>query len=286
MSTYYKPSGIAPVNSILTLAIGGGIAAVALSIVYIALQWFIPIIYLNLLITVGFGFGLYLALAYLVKLGKIRNQGIAAGVALFAALVGMYSQWALFISLMERVDGNVLYFVKTSFSLDNYMAVFTDPLRLFSEAKILNDIGTFSIKSATVSGIVLWMVWIIEAAMIIGIPVYFTYIHAGNPFSEKNNTWMDESTFDVKLKYIEDTAAFKSAVESGDYAVINNLVGNEAQDRFSSITGYRSEGDENMFLTFTNHLITTNKKGEAEEKKDTVVQYLRTDEGLLKQLVG
>lgn len=286
MNAYYKPSGIAPVNSIITLAIGGVIAAVVLSIVYIALQWFIPIIYLNLLITAGFGFGLYLAMGYLVRLGKIRNRAIAAGVALFAALVGMYSQWALFVSLMERVDGSVLYFVKTSFSLNNYMAVFTDPLRLFTEAKILNEIGTFSIKSATVSGIVLWIVWAIEAILIMGIPVYLTYVHAGNPFSEKNNAWMDETAFDLKLKYIEDTTAFKSALELGDYSVVNNLVGNEAQDRFSTITGYRSEGDENIYLTFNNHLVTTNKKGETEEKKDTVVQYLRTDETLLKQLAG
>lgn len=283
---YYVPSGKAPVQGIFNLLITGAGAAIGLSILYVALQWFIPFIYLNFFITLGLGFGVYWMLSFMQRTAKVRNAAIAGGIGLFAGLVALYSQWALYVSLMEQVDGTVLYFAKTSFNLDNYIAVFTSPFRMFAEIGLLNEIGTFSIKSAVVSGIVLWIVWAIEAVMIVALPAFLLYVHAKNPYSEVNDTWMDETKWDLHLKYIEDTDAFKQAVENGNYDAIKNLTGNDDETKFSTITGYNSPGDENMYITIKNHLITYDKKGEKTEDDTVVVEHLRTTHDALGQIIS
>ena len=61
---YYKPSGKAPALAFIGSLVLGTVSAIVLAIVYIALQWFIPIIYFNVFITLGFGAGLFYILNF------------------------------------------------------------------------------------------------------------------------------------------------------------------------------------------------------------------------------
>lgn len=70
--TYYKSSGKAPIGGVLFAIIAGVCASVILAIVYIALQWFIPIVYFNFLITFGLAYGLFYVLDVLLKSEKLE----------------------------------------------------------------------------------------------------------------------------------------------------------------------------------------------------------------------
>ncbi|HAT91901.1 MAG TPA: hypothetical protein DCS36_05800, partial [Sphingobacterium sp.] len=104
---YYKPSGKAPALAFIGSLVLGTISAVVMAIVYIALQWFIPIIYFNVFITLGFGAGIFYVLNFCFKKWKLRNNGIALLITLLVALLAFYAQWALFVSLMYNAEGTM-----------------------------------------------------------------------------------------------------------------------------------------------------------------------------------
>lgn len=274
---YYKPSGKAPFFGILSLLLGGILAGIALSIVYIALQWFIPFIYLNLFIAIGFGLGILFALNYLIKLGKIRNPIIAVALSLVVAFVAYYSQWALYMSLLLQSTEGGSFFVKTSFNLNTYLYEFMHPVELFNNIKLLVDIGTFSIKSTTVTGWFLIIIWLIEAGIIMGIAPLAVHATAKEPFSESQDNWMDENELPKKLKFIEsdEIHSIKTALENSNYSPLLALKDNENEKRFSTLKVHSIDGDDNQYLTIINIEITVNDKGEESKKETDVVKYLR-----------
>jgi hypothetical protein len=73
---YYKPSGKIPVKGIFISLITASVITVILSIIYIALQWFIPFIYLNFFIAAGLGFGVGGGIFIAIGAGKIRKYNL------------------------------------------------------------------------------------------------------------------------------------------------------------------------------------------------------------------
>ncbi|RZK26574.1 MAG: hypothetical protein EOO63_14520 [Hymenobacter sp.] len=73
MSPYYQPSNKMPLAGTLALLAGGVAAALVLALVYIYAVWYIPFIYINFILCLGFGLLLGAALAALARLGKLRN---------------------------------------------------------------------------------------------------------------------------------------------------------------------------------------------------------------------
>jgi len=272
--SYYQPSGKAPVSGIIISMLGGAASAIALGIAYIALQWFIPIIYLNILICMGMSFGIALVVNFLIKKTKIRNKGMAMVIALVAALVGLYAQWALFVSLMMNAEGGDL-FVRSSFSLDTFISVALNPKFVFQSMQDLNEVGTFSLKKDIVSGTFLWIIWALEAIIIISLPVLLAPIQAGKPFSETNNDWMEEADGkDRPLQYITDIPTFKSSLEAGNYHILDTLKqGNISPTSYCKATLYSLAGDNDSYITLDNITITTNSKGKQESSAKNVIKY-------------
>ena len=200
---YYKPSGKIPVKGIFISLITAFILTVMLSIVYIALQWFIPFIYLNFFIAVGLGLGVGGSVFIAIGLGKIRNTKYDHLLAGISGLLAWYSQWTLFVSLMYEAEGSTGggMWVRSSFNLTGFWRVFTHPDILFQAMLNLNNAGTFTLKHNTVSGTLLWVVWAIEALIIIAVPIVFSISgRATTPFSEQNDQWMTGRDLEWKLK--------------------------------------------------------------------------------------
>ncbi len=274
MNTFYTPSGkfdatLTPAALFIIV-----ISSLLLSIVYVALQWFIPFIYLNLFITIGFGIGLAVAGYYAVRFAKIRNPFVALILGVAAGLAGLYSQWALFVSLMSQADGSLAgVWVKTSFNLDTYTAVLFHPSILFEYLPALNEVGTFSIKSAQVTGVFLWLVWFIEAAIIVGCPVFGMWGFGKAPFSEITGKWMDEKKWEGKLVPIDTTMVNKDTFKLSDLKVID--AADNSHDKYHAVvTLHHAEGDPNQYMTVENVAHSVDDKGNAKEDKTEVVTHL------------
>ncbi|RKE43475.1 hypothetical protein [Sphingobacterium detergens] len=281
---YYKPSGKVPAFALIGSLVLGIVGSIILAIVYIALQWFIPIVYFNVFITLGFGAGLFYLLNFCFKQWKLRNKGVAIIITLIVAIVGFYAQWALFVSLMYNAEGTMGgdTWVKSSFSLEGFKAFFMHPSFIWEALQGLNEVGTFSLKKSTVSGGMLWAVWGIEMAIILITPIIMAFRGITiYPFSEKDEIWMNKRILPGRLKFVEDKDATANTLANHDFAyVYDHLSDEEEHFSFATAEVYESDTDDHQYLTIYNHQFVE-KKGKMEEKKDEVIEFLRINRNSL-----
>lgn len=276
---YYKPSGKIPVKGIFISLITAFVLTVILSILYIALQWFIPFIYLNFFIAVGLGLGVGGSVFIAIGLGKIRNTKYDLVLAVISSFLAWYSQWALFVSLMYEAEGSMGggIWVRSSFNLTGFWHVFTHPDFLLQAMLSLNSAGTFTLKSSTVSGTFLWIVWIIEALIIIVIPIIFSISgRATNPFSEQNDQWMEARDIEGKLKTVADPDQMTKELSTGNLKPLKDfLPADDLQNDYATLHVYESPGDPVKYISVTNVSHTADKKGELKKETKTVIEYFR-----------
>jgi uncharacterized phage-like protein YoqJ len=276
---YYKPSGKLPVKGIFISLVTAFVLTVILSILYIALQWFIPFIYLNFFIAAGLGLGVGGSVFIAIGLGKIRNTKYDRLLAAVSGLLAWYSQWALFVSLMYEAEGSMGggMWVRSSFNLTGFWHVFAHPDVLFQAMLNLNNAGTFTLKHNTVSGALLWVVWAIEALIIIAVPIVFSLSgRATTPFSEQNDQWMEERNMEGKLKTVADTDQMISELNTGNLKSLKDfLPAGDLQNDYATLLIYESPGDPVKYVSVTNVSHTADKKGELKKETKTVIEYFR-----------
>src|SRR5579862_4665134 len=90
---FYSHSGKFGVHGPLLALIAGVFVAYPLGIAYSYLIKWIPFIYLNCLITAGYGFAFGFLTFFLLKFGKVRNGTLALLTALVVGLAALYGAW-------------------------------------------------------------------------------------------------------------------------------------------------------------------------------------------------
>jgi hypothetical protein len=276
---YYKPSGKIPVKGIFISMITAFVITVILSIIYIALQWFIPFIYLNFFIAAGLGFGIGGGVFIAIGAGKIRNTKYEFVLAVLCGLLGWYCQWALFVSLLSEAEGSMGggMWVRSSFNLTGFWYIITHPKILFQAMLSLNDVGTFTLKHNTVTGTLLWVVWVIEALIIIGAPMLFSLSgRSASPFSEQNDQWMEERNVEGKLKTVTDPDQMIAELDTGNLKSLKDfLPANDISNDYATLRIYESPGDPVSYISVTNISHEADKKGELKKEAKTVIEYFR-----------
>jgi len=276
---YYQPSGKVPVKGIFISLIMAVVITVVLSIIYIALQWFIPFIYLNFFIAAGLGFGIGGGVFIAIGAAKIRNTTYERVLAVLCGLLGWYCQWALFVSLLSEAEGSMGggMWVRSSFNLTGFWTILTHPEILFRAMLSLNDVGTFTLKHNTVSGTLLWVVWVIEALIIIGAPILFSLSgRATTPFSEQNNEWMEDREVEGKLKTVTDPDDMIKELTTGNLKCLKDfLPADDLSTDYATLRIYESPGDPISYISVTNISHTADKKGESKKEAKTVIEYYR-----------
>jgi len=276
---YYKPSGKIPVKGIFISLIMAFVITVILSIIYIALQWFIPFIYLNFFIAAGLGFGVGGGVFIAIGSGKIRNTKYECVLAVLCGLLAWYCQWALFVSLMSEAEGSMGggMWVRSSFNLSGFWSVLTHPKVLFQAMLSLNDVGTFTLKQNTVSGMLLWVVWVIEALIIIGAPILFSLSgRSTSPFSEQNDQWMEERDVEEKLKTVNDPDQMIKELNTGNLKSLKDfLPADDLSNDYATVRIYESPSDPVSYISVTNISHKADKKGELKKETKTVIEYLK-----------
>jgi hypothetical protein len=276
---YYKPSRKIPVKGIFISLITAFAITVVLSIIYIALQWFIPFIYLNFFIAAGLGFGIGGGVFIAIGAAKIRNTIYDRVLALLCGLLGWYCQWALFVSLMVAAEGSMAggMWVRSSFNLTGFWYILTYPEILFRAMLSLNDVGTFTLKHNTVSGTLLWVVWVIEALIIIGAPILFSLSgRSTTPFSEQNDRWMEERDVEGKLKTVTDPDQMIRELSTGNLKSLKDfLPADDLSTDYATLRIYESPGDPVSYISVTNNSHKADKKGELKKETKMVIEYFR-----------
>jgi hypothetical protein len=181
----YQHSGIVPIfGAIQALAIGCA-AAVGLGIVYAFTFYYIPYVYLNFALAVGFGYSLGWVVGWAAREGNIRNTSATVAIAVVAALVGLYVEWGTCAYAMCPIGE--LASMWNDVGLLTYLP--HNVLALMSE---LYENGSWGLtENQSVTGLVLVALWVIEAGTIvfIALAVGLSQV-ADRPFCEACQRWI------------------------------------------------------------------------------------------------
>jgi len=215
---YYRHSGIVPPMGIAAGLGGGLLCAVLAALVYAYADLYMPIIYGNFLLTVGFGAFAAYAPARLLHAAKVRNTAVVWATVGVVTLAAYYFCWIFWLYAL---------FQKASHPI-NFLAFVNHPRALLLLIPIINESGTWSFghigsTSTPVSGIVLWFVWATEAAVIFLVAFKTTRAMASaRIFCEKCACWS------APAKIIAKTAAvspgdLQPRLEAGDFTFVPTL---------------------------------------------------------------
>jgi hypothetical protein len=280
MNHYYQPSNRFSVGGVLLLLSVGGVAAALLAFTYVYAVWYIPFIYVNFLLTLGFGFLLGVVLTQLVRTGKLRNPVLATILAAGVGLVACYVQWALYLTLMFNMTsvesfGRRASVAHTSFSADVMVGILLNPGSILEAMSELAASGSWSLMGVTPSGIFLYLIWLVEAAVIVGAPVLLVRNQATEPFSETANEWAEEEELPVLVAHISDPAATRASLEADDFSALRPLA-EDPERMFARLKLHCAPNDTACaFLSLENVTVSIDDKAKESETTTNVVEYLR-----------
>ena len=258
----YRHSGKFGPQALLVVPLAAVALGWPLGLAYGYLIKWIPFVYLNLLITAGYGIGLGLAAGFLLKRCRVRNLVVAAGLSVATGLLANYFQW----------NGHV-------HALFGEAPLLCRPRGLWAAMQFLNEHGSWSLgrhSTGNVTGMFLAGVWAVEALAILTLVVVFGTDPVRNrPYCEKSGSWLDEDTkYDTLAAFAD--AQQLAALRRGDIAPVIEAGPRESgAPIFARLTLKHSPQCEEFFtLKVSNVTLTTDKKGNVEEKEKTLTADL------------
>ncbi len=197
MTTYYKPSGFYSPISILFFILTCLIVIPILATAYSYAIWYIPIPYINLFITIGFGILVGYTVSLLaVKYGKVRSGKVASIFGLLAGLLALYVHWAVWVDLVINVSGvggtEEYGFAISNIKIVQVIQLILSPSALFEIIGQIRETGTWGIKSKAISGTPLTIIWVLEALIIVIASFATPGRQSREPFCELNQKWFEK----------------------------------------------------------------------------------------------
>lgn len=203
----YKHSGKIEILGIVYMIIFGITSASIFGMLYAYLVHFIPFIYINFFITLGFGFVVGFSTSFGGKLGKIRNNIVMLISGLLAGIIALYCSWVGYIFVSSGSD----------------IWVF-NPVSILALAKIIASIGSWSIFGVTFTGTLLYIVWIIEALMIVGTSTLVAIANSSTlVFCEKCNEWLTQNKTISHIEIFKNPDIQIKQLQQGDFSSLYKL---------------------------------------------------------------
>lgn len=210
---FYRHSGRGGTWGVPLATASGIVAAAVLAFAYVYIINWIPFIYVAFLATAALGFGVGAAAAWGAKTGKMRNMTIATLVGGLAGLIALYFAWAF--DPMVRFP-------------QQFRAPFWD-LELigrYMKAGYVDGFWSIGGNGGAVTGPFLAAVWIIEAALIIGISSFsVSRILGEQPFCEETNQWIkaEKGVARLSLENDEQVDTKVQRLLAGDISSLNEF---------------------------------------------------------------
>ena len=290
MSKYYKPSGKFSTLAFLFFIIIVLIISPLLGLLYAYAIWYIPFIYINFIIAGCLGLLIGLATSHgVIRLGKVRNVPLTIGLSFLAAVITLYFHWAAWVDLVinagESYGSSRIGVTVSNIKLIQTFNLALAPDILFEIIGEINQYGTWGLRSNTVSGTFLTIIWIIEALIIIVIATFIPSTQAKIPFCEIGNAWFKEKTLPA-FNYIENGADMVKHLENSNSLAFENITKTDNLEANHSIfTLYSSDHNEH-YLSIANKLAKRNKKDELEFDSDDLVEYVYLNNELTQSILS
>lgn len=263
---YYKHSGKTNTLGLFLVPLFGILGAAILSIVYAYATVYIPFVYLNFLITIGYGFAIGQLIILGAEAGKVRNLKMVLFFGIITAIFAEYFNWVSWIFAYTKTKVFVMA-----------------PTGIIKIMGILAKVGAWSIKDIVVKGGVLYFVWFMEAIVIMGIIIYHSYLTIKSmPFCENCNIWIKSKIRISMLQPIVDIKGFVNELERKDYSSLLKLERMKSSDNTYTVVELLTcpSCRQQHLLNIKSVKITTTSKGKKSESSQTIVENLIISEDL------
>ena len=239
----YSPSGAFSIAGTLVSLVAGSAAGVILGAVYAYANHHSPIIYLNVFLTMGFGFALGWLNAKSIHMFHIRNGIVAAAIGLIVFAVAYVAHWCVYIpAVLVSFNENVSS-LNIPLILETAVDFAKNPGMTWEWIKAINENGVWSITSPgsrgsgiPVSGIFLTLIWIAEAGIIGFMSVSMSCEKAGKPYSERQGKWLTAKALPANIAFVDNRDGFLNALARGDYSALTTPLKTPSEE----ITNYAS----------------------------------------------
>lgn len=272
---YYRHSGrFTPAAVIFTLLIGLVVAIVS-GALYGVIVYYMPIVYVNVLLTFGVGIGLGMIVGKMAMAQHIRNVPV---VLFLALLCGIVAEYAAFVSWVYVVTSQ--------------QVLVLNPSELLLILEAIAETGVWSLKNSTVKGGFLIGIWCIEALVIIGGTVQLAYSGiARTPYCEACARWLKETAIVGPFHPVKEADQLKSSLEQGDFAALGSIAPLGPEDPVNHFAEYElidcPTCDEMAVVTVRNVTLTADKEGKITRKDVNIIDRLLIDKAscdLIKEL--
>lgn len=259
--SYYQHSGKIGCLGLPLLLLVGIPCILMLGFVYGYAIYYIPFIYFNFFIVLGYGGVAGFVVGKLARLGKVRNGKVIFFSGLLVGLLAEYTGW---ITWLTAATGDLWM-----------LGGFLFPMEVLSLIQMLNQEGVWSIFGVTPTGWFLNLIWIVEAMMVIGAAVLFcTGTGLAVPYCEKCKRWVDQEEMITLLEQLADPNLFKAQLEQGDYASILSLK-KTSGDRFTKIKLRQCTSCQQLNMVSVSDVTSyLNNKGEPKSNERSIVNQL------------
>src|SRR5258706_6562021 len=267
-SGYYTHSGKFTLRGILFGVFIGAAAAAVPAFVYGFLVQYNPFIYINALGTFFFAATMGTIAGKFLRNGNVRNNAIAILIGLVVGTVGLYVSWAVWVfALAHRADPPVDV---------GLVALLAKPQALWGLIVKINEAGAWTLAGSTVSGVVLWIIWLIEAIVILGVTAALARSGINEQaFCERCEWWCETTKNVVRTKSAE-ANEIRQQLTNHNFQFLEKLGGvDQNPPQWLRIDLY-SGGQCHLTNALTARSVRIEvKKGKASEKAtDVMTKYL------------
>lgn len=262
--TTYKESW--EIRGSFLFIIGTLLIALIIGVAYTYASIYVPSIYLAVLLTIAFPMGVIYTGEYLSKLLKIQHSGYVKGIVFGTILIAFIVSWILWISYHTG---------KWFFPIDSLLKHLANPITLVRDMLMLLWRGTRTIeKWEAIKGILLWILWIIEACIILWTSRFMSGKQAKKPFRHSKDDWAIHNT-SVNLNPIT-KEEFQKLLHDKAYTSIKADDGNDKL--YSTFEIYTGE-DNTYYATLMTHTVNNDNVHSKE-----VIEYVAVPKEFVQHL--
>jgi hypothetical protein len=261
---YYRHSGAFSASGLILGTLGAFFGVAIVAVLYAVVIYYIPFAgTITFLIAAGFGALAGFVAGICLQWGKLRNDAIAFLVSGLLAIEALYLSWAVWVSLLLRGAELEL----------NLWTLLQNPRVLWSLVSEINQVGAWSMRGFTPTGGFLWLLWGLEALLVLGLA---TLVSAGTmtlPFCERCERW---STVDEDVARFNDPVSdsLKQDVEAGGVDFLRSLGKPSVKDTtWLRADLHRCSSCESLHALSLSRVQVTERKGERRENATNVLQH-------------
>lgn len=237
----------------------------------------IPFVYINFLLTFGYGAAVGFFVMLISRIVKCRSRKGRIFLVAFAGLAANFFQWAAFFSYITDMQIPTIkeYFYQIEMCLN--------PDYLFDFLGFVMKYGVWGFSGGTVNGFLLAIVWAVEALMIWGIAIAIVWKSPKRPYSELHGKWYERRIIDHDFEFIAIGKRMVEKLTENPLIAIQSLQKGDAY-RHTQISLFYLENENTQYLTIEK--VYVDRKNSGKKKTELLVNNFAIDSMTAREIMN